>query len=111
MALLAPLLPTALSFLAGNELCEWGIWSSAAVSVSVAFWSQRSQMAGWLVSAWAGSLIAGMVSLVFACESVRQLSLLALLVVQLCVLAKRMRAHQKQCRGPDSGTTCCVEEE
>jgi hypothetical protein len=106
----APLLPTAFAFLAGNERCEWGLWILSAALVSVGLWPQRSRISGRFVVLWGVALVAGAVGPLLDLELVRQLSFVVLIIVQLCLLGQRVRAHREICDCHASGATCCPAE-
>jgi hypothetical protein len=62
MAVLAPLLPTALAFLGVNEQYDWTLWSMSAISVSFSLWVQRLQVTTWLMAVWGAGIVASLQS-------------------------------------------------
>ena len=111
MAVLAPLLPTALAFLGVNEQYEWILWSMSAISVSLSLWVQRPQVTRWLIAVCGAVVVASIVSLTRGQEFARQLSLAGLMGVQFWMLHRKWRVHQETCVTSDAGTECCMRED
>lgn len=111
MAVLAPLLPTALAFLGVNEQYEWILWSISAIFVSLSLWVQRSQATSWLVGVWGTVVVTGIVSLMRGQEFAWQLSLTGLMGVQFWMLHRKWRVHQETCDASDGEAGYCAGED
>jgi hypothetical protein len=111
MAVLAPLLPTALAFLGVNEQYDWTLWSMSAISVSFSLWVQRLQVTTWLMAVWGAGIVASLVSLTRGQELIHQFSLAGLVGVQFWMVHRKWRVHQETCLTSDTGTAGCMRED
>jgi hypothetical protein len=110
MALLAPLLPTALAFLGENEWYEGILWSVSTVGASLALWKQQPRITYRLIGVWGTTLIVGVGGLAFESEVARQAGLAGMVGIQLWLLRRRRRVHQETCGMCDAGG-CYAEED